>query len=91
MITHKYLIEQGFHFRKYEYSDENTFGGTYHKHILIKDKFYIYIYLDKFTDEFDDFSDCLLHITCGSEELKYRFMERTLSIEVFNMLINLVN
>lgn len=81
MVTHDFLIENGFRFIKYEDSPDNSSAGKYEKYYRDNDNNLILIVLDKFSEKEDDFTDIII---------KIRRHLSPLSKDMFNEVIKLV-
>jgi hypothetical protein len=90
MITHDFLIENGFRFIKYEDSLDNSSNGRYEKFYNDNDNNLIIIVLDKFSDKEDDFTDIIMFVSYKNQEVKIRRHLSPLSKDMFNEVIKLV-
>lgn len=88
MVTHDFLIENGFSFRKFEGSPENSYAGSYMK--MSNDKDFLLITLDKFSNKENDFTDIVFYVTYGNREIKVKGVLKPLTKDVFHSIINIV-
>lgn len=89
MVTHDFLIENGFRFIKYEDSPDNSSAGKYEKYYRDNDNNLI-IVLDKFSEKEDDFTDIIMFVLSKNQEVKIRRHLSPLSKDMFNEVIKLV-
>jgi hypothetical protein len=90
MVTHDFLIENGFRFIKYEDSPDNSSAGKYEKYYRDNNNNLILIVLDKFSEKEDEFTDIIMFVLYKNQEVKIRRHLSPLSKDMFNEIIKLV-
>lgn len=90
MITHDFLIKNGFRFIKYEDSPDNSSAGRYEKYHHDNDNNLILIVLDKFSEKEDDFTDIVMFALYKNQEVNIKRHLSPLSKDMFNEVIKLV-
>ena len=90
MVTHDFLIENGFRFIKYEDNPDNSSAGQYEKYYHDNDNNLILTVLDKFSEKEDDFTDIVMFVLYKNQEVKIKRHLSPLSKNMFNEVIKLV-
>lgn len=90
MVTHDFLIENGFRFIKYEDSPDNSSAGKYEKYYNDNDNNLIIIVLDKISEKEDDFTNIIMFVSYKNQEVKIKRHLSSLSKVMFNEVIKLV-
>lgn len=88
MVTHDFLINDGFKFRQYEDSPKDSYAGAYTKMISGDD--FLLVTLDKFTEKENDFTDIVIYASYKGQNIKFRRHLSPLSKDMFNEVIKLV-
>lgn len=87
MVTHDFLIENGFTFRQFEGSTKDSYAGEYDK--MFNENGLLLITLFKYSEKENDFTDILLYVTYKGQEIKVRRHMSPLTKDIFISIINI--
>ena len=89
MITHDWLILNGYHWRQFEDESPNSYAGEYRKVWSDINGNDCIVYIFKYNEDKDDFSRISVDIHCAIGQMKTVFYKPLLT-EQLNMLIKIV-
>lgn len=90
MITHDWLIFNGYFWRQFEGEGPDSWSGEYSKSILDEYGHEWRIIIFKFDEEKDNFSRTSVDIRGGTGEIHVNFYDKSLLSEQLNMLIKIM-
>lgn len=90
MITHDWLIFNGYFWRQFEGVDPDSWSGEYSKSLLDEHGHEWCIIIFKFNDEKDNFSRTGVEIRGNTGEIRVNFYDKSLLSEQLNMLIKIM-
>lgn len=89
MITHDWLILNGYSWRQFEGEELNSYAGEYRKVWRDKNGKDCIVYIFKYNEDKDDFNRMSIDINCYTGQIKTTFYKPLLT-EQLNMLIKIV-
>ena len=90
MITHDWLINNGYSWRRFEGESENSWAGEYIRRWLNSDDQECSIYIYKLSENKDDFNKTDLEVRSDNNHLSMRLRNKTLLFEQINILTNII-
>lgn len=89
MITHDWLILNGYHWRQFEGETPNSYAGEYRKVWRDKNGKDCIVHIFKYNEDKDDFSRISIDVHSFNGQMKTTFYKPVL-MEQLNMLIKIV-
>ena len=90
MITHDWLIFNGYYWRQFEGETENSYAGEYRKIWCDKNGHQCMVYIFKFNEEKDDFNKTTIEVHSITGQTKTTFIDKPVLTEHLNMLIKII-